>query len=125
MTNQKVIPLEMTKIDTIFRALAHPIRRSIIESLGSQSVPTVILADQYQISLEALIKHVKILEDAGLVRTHRSGRNKMVAPEISSLKAVYEYADRFISAWDEKYQTFKKNVESSNISQLSYVEEQD
>lgn len=123
--NLKVSQSPTTDFDTIFLALSHPIRRSILENLKRQSEPLIYLAFKYKISLPAITQHIKLLEKSGLARTHRRGRNKFVSLEIASLKGVYKYTEGFISTWDESYQNFKRNMESTHIGRLRLSEEED
>ena len=62
------------QLDGAFAALADPTRRSILERLGSGSATISELAEPFGMSLTGIKKHVRVLEDAELVRTEKVGR---------------------------------------------------
>lgn len=66
--------LNLSDLDTQFRALAEPTRRSIIERLGRGPATVSGLAEPYDMSLAAIVQHLKVLEDSGLIRTEKIGR---------------------------------------------------
>jgi len=66
--------LNLSEIDTQFRALAEPTRRSIIERLGRGPATVSSLAEPFDMSLAAIVQHLKVLEDSGLIRTEKIGR---------------------------------------------------
>ena len=66
-------------LDRSFGALSDPTRRAILLRLGRQSEATISeLADTFSMTLTGLKKHVRVLEDAGLVATHKVGRVRRV-----------------------------------------------
>jgi DNA-binding transcriptional ArsR family regulator len=64
------------QLDRTFAALSDPTRRGILERLGSGPATISELAEPFGISLTGLKKHVRVLEDAGLVRTEKIGRTR-------------------------------------------------
>lgn len=62
------------QLDTTLAALADPTRRRILERLGHGDATITQLAQPFQMSLTGMKKHVRILEDAGLVQTEKTGR---------------------------------------------------
>lgn len=61
-------------LDLTFGALADPTRRGILERLGARTASISDLASRFDMSLTGIKKHVRILEDAGLVTTEKVGR---------------------------------------------------
>src|SRR6266436_1498550 len=61
-------------LDHVFAALAHPVRRRILRRIASQEQTITELAAPFDMSLEAVSKHVQVLERARLLRRTRSGR---------------------------------------------------
>jgi DNA-binding transcriptional ArsR family regulator len=61
-------------LDSVFTAVADSTRRGILERLGRREASISELAEQFEMTLTGLKKHVQILEDAGLVRTQKIGR---------------------------------------------------
>jgi DNA-binding transcriptional ArsR family regulator len=61
-------------LDTVFTAVADPTRRGILERLGRRDASISELAEAFDMTLTGMKKHVRVLEDAGLVRTEKVGR---------------------------------------------------
>lgn len=65
------------QIDTLFKVLANDVRRSILLNLSSEDLSLSFLAGLYDMSLPGIAKHLKILEDAKLVRSYHIGYTRM------------------------------------------------
>ena len=63
-----------TSLNEAFTAFADPTRRGILERLGRREASITELADAFDMTLTGVKKHVRLLEDAGLVRTEKIGR---------------------------------------------------
>src|SRR5438067_1416210 len=63
-----------SSLDTVFTAVADSTRRGILERLGRREASITELAEQFEMTLTGMKKHVQLLEDAGLVRTQKVGR---------------------------------------------------
>jgi DNA-binding transcriptional ArsR family regulator len=61
-------------LDAVFGALAAPTRRAVLESLSKGSLPVTELAHPHSMSLTGFMKHLRVLEDAGLVGRSKEGR---------------------------------------------------
>lgn len=68
--------VQYPQIDRTFAALADPTRRGVLERLGGGDATITELAEPYGISLTGMKKHVRLLEDAGLVTTEKVGRSR-------------------------------------------------
>jgi DNA-binding transcriptional ArsR family regulator len=62
------------RLDEVFRALAHPVRREILGRLGADERSISELADPFDMTLEAVSQHVRVLERAQLLRRTKDGR---------------------------------------------------
>ncbi|HVU52202.1 MAG TPA: metalloregulator ArsR/SmtB family transcription factor [Polyangia bacterium] len=62
------------RLDEVFRALAHPVRREILSRIGSGERTISELAEPFDMTLEAVSQHVRVLERARLLRRRRRGR---------------------------------------------------
>jgi DNA-binding transcriptional ArsR family regulator len=76
------------RLDAVFAALGEPTRRAVVERLGAGEATVTELAAPFGISLQAFIKHVKVLEEAGVVRLTRIGRANHVALVPEALQAA-------------------------------------
>ena len=81
-------------LDQLFRALADPARRSIVERLSRGPAPVSELARPLPMSLPAAMQHLSVLEAAGLVRSEKIGRIRTCAMELGALSQ----AERWINA---------------------------
>ena len=65
---------EAAILDSVFSALADPVRRSILERLDGEDLPVSQLAEPFSISLQAVSRHIQVLVKSGLVTQERTGR---------------------------------------------------
>ena len=87
-------------LDRTFGALADPTRRRILEHLAGGDRCVTDLARPYRMSLPAVSKHLRVLENAGLVRRHRDGRVHRLKLEAKPMQQA--------QAWIEEYRKFWK-----------------
>lgn len=93
------IEFSETDIDSIFGAIAHPIRRQIIEILTFQSLEVKELDKKFNVSKPALVKHLDILEKAGIILRQRDKRRSVCILKAESLKEIKEYIDFYSTFW--------------------------
>ena len=79
------------QLDRTFAALSDPTRRGILERLGRGSATISELAEPFGISLTGMKKHVRVLEDADLVRTEKVGRARVCALGSQDLDSVQRW----------------------------------
>jgi DNA-binding transcriptional ArsR family regulator len=88
--------------DRIFGALADATRRDIVRRAVEGKEGVAELAAHYPMSFAAVQKHVAILERAGLVSKHRSGRRKIVRTNLAALDVARRLLDRYEELWRER-----------------------
>ena len=88
--------------DRIFGALGDATRRDIVRRAIDGEEGVAELAAHYPMSFAAVQKHVAILERAGLVSKHRSGRRKVVRTNLEGLRAARRLLDRYEELWRER-----------------------
>lgn len=86
----------------VFQAIADPTRREIIDLLAGQSLPINDVAEKFDISRPAVSKHLKILNECGLIVIRQEGRKRYCRADTSKLLEVMEWANRYRKFWDEK-----------------------
>jgi DNA-binding transcriptional ArsR family regulator len=85
----------MNEIDRLFHALGDPTRRSIVEALGAGPCSVSRLAEPLDMSLAAVVQHLRILEESGLIQTQKTGRVRTCALNPKALKLLANWiADR-------------------------------
>ena len=91
--------LSDAEVDRIFHALADATRRDIVRRtlIGEASVSR--LAEAYAMSFAAVQKHVAVLEGAGLVTKHRSGRERLVRGNPEAIGRAQRLLDEFEQLW--------------------------
>lgn len=86
----------------VFQAIADSTRREIIDMLAEKSRPVNEIADRFEISRPAVSKHIKILNECGLVVIRRKGRQRYCRADTRKLKEVMEWAQRYRKFWNER-----------------------
>ena len=86
-----------------FSALADPTRRAILERLAHGEATVNELAEPFAISLPAVSRHLKVLEDAGLITRSRTAQWRPCRLEPNSLRAVDQWIERYRRFWGEGF----------------------
>ena len=95
------------RLSRVFAALADPTRRDMVARLASGDVDGVTvseLAAPYDVSMQAVSKHLKVLEDAGLVRRSREAQRRPVHLEAEVLDLMTKWIERYRTQAEERYQ---------------------
>lgn len=87
----------------IFQAIADPTRRSIISLIISEPMTPNTLADQFEISRQAVSKHIRILDECGLITTKQIGRERFYQARPKKLKAIADWVDPFRQLWEDRF----------------------
>jgi DNA-binding transcriptional ArsR family regulator len=82
-----------------FKALAHPIRRGIVERLGDGPATVGDATAGFGVSKPAISKHLKVLEETGVVARSVEGRNHVLSLELEALREAAEWMDRQRALW--------------------------
>jgi DNA-binding transcriptional ArsR family regulator len=90
-------------IDQIFHALGDPTRRAIVERLGDGPVSVSQLAAPLSMTLAAVVQHLQILEESGLVRTEKIGRVRTCRINPKGLDAVGKWVSNRRSTWEKRF----------------------
>jgi DNA-binding transcriptional ArsR family regulator len=89
-------------IDRVFQALGDATRRAMLERLSHGPMSVSRLAEPFQMTLAAVVQHLQVLEEAGLVATEKTGRVRSCRIEASSLRAAEEWLRARRPEWDRK-----------------------
>lgn len=87
-------------LDRVFHALADPTRRAMIERLGAGAATVSELAQPLAMSLAAVVQHLQVLEDSGLVRTQKTGRVRTCQLDRDGLGAAQRWIGQHRGASD-------------------------
>jgi DNA-binding transcriptional ArsR family regulator len=89
-------------IETVWSALSDPTRRAIVERLTRGPTRVTDVAAPFEMSLNAVSKHIKVLEAARLVRRTRQGRQHMIELDPAPLREVTRWASDVERFWSER-----------------------
>ena len=88
-------------LDTVFGSLADPTRRDILARLVGGPLNVSEVAEPYNISLEAVSKHLKILERTHLVSKRKEGNERVVTLESAAMRLAAEYVEQYERLWKQ------------------------
>ena len=86
----------------VFQAIADPTRREIINMLAKKQMNLNAVADNFDISRPAISKHIKILQECGLVAINQKGRERFCSANPAKLKKVADWANHYRDFWEGK-----------------------
>lgn len=101
-------------LDAIFRALAHPIRRAILEQVAGGPKSVGELAEPHDVSLAAVSKHLHVLADAGLVEIEEDGRVRRCHLDAAPLGAAFGWLTRYRVFWEDRLDALAIHLEDNN-----------
>ena len=90
------------RLDAVFAALADPTRRAIIERLSGGEARVTEVAERFPMSLNAVSKHIRVLEASGVVERHRKGRDHILSINTSSLDEVDGWIEGTRRYWEKR-----------------------
>jgi DNA-binding transcriptional ArsR family regulator len=88
--------------NALLHALADPTRRAIVDRLTAGPARVTELATPFAMSLNAVSKHIKVLEHAGLVHRTQQGREHTLELDPAPLREVARWASRYEQFWNER-----------------------
>jgi DNA-binding transcriptional ArsR family regulator len=94
---------EAELLDRVFFALSDPVRRAILERLGEEALLVSELAAPFDISLQAVSRHIQVLVRAGLVRQERTGRISRCSLVAGPIFAAAVWINRYSKYWQEQF----------------------
>jgi DNA-binding transcriptional ArsR family regulator len=95
----------------VFRAIADPTRRAILDRLRAGPTPVNALAAGFSASRPSISKHLKILHEAELVAEQKRGRERLYRLRPETLAEVADWADGYRSFWKTSLEALKRHLE--------------
>jgi DNA-binding transcriptional ArsR family regulator len=99
---RKAAASRTARLDAVFAALADPTRRAIIERLSRSEACVTEVAEPFPMSLNAVSKHIRVLEASGVVERRRQGRDHILSINTRSLDEVDGWIERTRRYWEER-----------------------
>ena len=95
----------------VFSALADPTRRDIVARLAEGDATVGQLAEPYRMTLQAVYKHLRVLEKAGLVVRHRDGRVHRLRIEAKRMQEASEWINQYQVFWEDRLSSLAHYLE--------------
>jgi DNA-binding transcriptional ArsR family regulator len=96
----------------VFFALGDGTRLAVVKKLGSgQALSATALSDGAKVTRQAIVKHLQVLEGAGLVTHERRGREVLYALETRGLDDARTFIERISAVWDRRIERLRAFVE--------------
>ncbi len=96
------MPTRSLNIDRIFHALGDPTRRAIVERLSQRPMSVSQLAGPLSITLAAVVQHLQVLEDSGLIRTEKLGRVRTCSIAPAGIALAHQWFSDRRSVWEKQ-----------------------
>jgi len=95
----------------VFRALADPTRRAIVMMLAQGPRPIGDIAAEFDVTRPAIAKHLRILEEGGVISVETKGRERINQLNPKALKSAADWLNHFDRFWDDRLAKLKAVVE--------------
>jgi DNA-binding transcriptional ArsR family regulator len=106
--------IAMDDVDEVFRALADPTRRKLLDELFARDGQTLTeLEEELPMTRFGVMKHLRVLEEAGLVATRRSGRKKLHFLNAVPIRLIHDrWVSKYAEPWAAGLSDLKRHLES-------------
>jgi DNA-binding transcriptional ArsR family regulator len=98
----------MDHLSDVLTAISHPTRRAIIGQLANGPARFSDVAEPFDIALNAVTKHLKLLERAGLIERRKQGREVIISFRGEPLREVAEWMHEYERFWNERLDQFEQ-----------------
>jgi DNA-binding transcriptional ArsR family regulator len=101
----------MPNLDASFSALADPTRRAILARLADGEATVNELAEPFPMSLQAISKHLKVLERAGLITRGRAAQWRPCRLETAPLETAADWIERYREIWRDRFDRLDQEIQ--------------
>jgi DNA-binding transcriptional ArsR family regulator len=102
---------EEDALDEVFFALSDPVRRAILDRLNEGSLLVSEIAGPFDISLQAVSRHIQVLVRAGLVTQARTGRISRCSLDAEPLSDAAAWINRYAKYWQGQFEALAQHLE--------------
>jgi DNA-binding transcriptional ArsR family regulator len=106
----------MEQLTDVLGAISHPTRRAIIKRLATGPARFLDVAEPFDVALNAITKHLKLLERAGLIDRERRGREVFISLRPEGLRLVSEWVHEYERFWNRKLDEFEGHFKQQQRS---------
>jgi DNA-binding transcriptional ArsR family regulator len=111
-------------LSVVFAALADPTRRDMVARLSAGDATVSQLAEPYRMSLQAVYKHLRVLEDAGLVSRPRGPQPRPVRLEVQALDLMDTWLERHRDRAEQRYRRLDAVLAQMKLAQMKGDEDE-
>lgn len=101
----------------VFQAIADPIRRQIIDVMSSEPLTINEVAEQFNISRPAISKHIKILDECGLISISQKGRERYCSINPKSLIPAFMWIEQYKKQWETRIDSFEEYLNQLKLKE--------
>ncbi len=94
----------------VFQAIADPVRRDIIKLLAEEALTINAVAEKFDVSRPAISKHLRILNECGLVEINQKGRERYCQIQPKNLIPAFLWIEQYKSLWEDKIDSFEQHL---------------
>jgi DNA-binding transcriptional ArsR family regulator len=105
-----VVERQATRLDEVFTALGHPARRSIIRQLAHGDASVSELARPLNMSLNAIAKHLAVLNGAGLIEDRKQGRTRHCQLVPGPLRVAQAWLGDYGDFWEDQFDSLAAHL---------------
>lgn len=105
-------------LDSVFGSLADPTRRDILRRVSGKEMSVGEIAAPYKLTFAAVSKHLKILEQARLVRKRRHGKQQMVQAAPEGLRDAATYVQQYRRLWEARLDALGSLLEQEQLKNM-------
>ncbi len=99
----------MDQLSNVLTAISHPTRRAIIGQLANGPARFLDIANQFDTALNAVTKHLKLLERAGLIQRRKQGREVYISFQAKPLREVSGWMHECERFWNQRLDQFEQH----------------
>ena len=119
LINQSVEYTDAERLNAIFGALADPTRRAIITVLSKGAATVNELAAPFSITLQAVSRHLKVLERAGLILRGHEAQWRPCVLNARTLREVSQWAETYRSLWEDSLENLEGYLEEIQANEMT------
>ena len=108
-------------ISNTFSALADPTRRAILARLALGETSVTELAEPFEMSMPAVSKHLRVLENAGLVERSRQAQYRPVRLRAEPLKQAADWLDEYRRFWEESFDRLEEYLKTLQAKEKTHA----
>jgi DNA-binding transcriptional ArsR family regulator len=108
------MPRQKADIDRVFHALGDRTRRAMVKKLSEGPISVSRLAEPLAITLAAVVQHLQILEESGLIRSQKVGRVRTCRIESAGLSVAEQWIGECKSIWERRFDRLGNLLDESD-----------